>query len=82
VSFAEKLSRAAARNGSRLCIGLDPEPARLPVADAAVFLRSVIEATADLVCCYKPNLAFFEGLGRDGFDVLAQVLAAIPDGIR
>lgn len=81
VSFQEKLARAAARNRSRVCVGLDPEPARLPVADVSAFLRAVIEATADAVCCYKPNLAFFEALGRDGYEVLARTLDAIPDDI-
>lgn len=81
MTFADKLARAAARNHSLLCVGLDPDPARMPGQDAAAFLRAVIEATADLVCCYKPNLAFFEALGRDGYQVLAEVLAAIPDDI-
>jgi orotidine-5'-phosphate decarboxylase len=78
VTFFEKLERAAAASGSRLCVGLDPDPARMPEGDPAAFLRGVIEATADLVCCYKPNLAFFEALGRDGLDVLGRTLAAIP----
>jgi orotidine-5'-phosphate decarboxylase len=78
VSFAEKLARAVERNGSHLCIGLDPDPALMPVEDAAAFLCAVVEATADLAACYKPNLAFYEALGRNGYDVLARVLDTIP----
>jgi orotidine-5'-phosphate decarboxylase len=81
VTFVEKLERAAARNDSLLCVGLDPDPARIGAADVAAYLRDVIEATADLVCCFKPNLAFFEALGRDGYAVLARTLDAVPDGV-
>lgn len=78
MTFAEKLERAATRSDSRLCVGLDPEPARMPDGDPAGFLRAIIEATADVAACYKPNLAFFEALGRDGYTVLARALEAIP----
>jgi orotidine-5'-phosphate decarboxylase len=81
VAFMDKWRRAAARNGSHLCVGLDPDPAQMPAMEPAAFLRRVIEATSDLVCCYKPNLAFFEALGRDGYRVLADVLAAVPPDI-
>ena len=79
--FADKLLAAAARNRSLLCIGLDPDPARMPVADAAAFNRAIIEATADVVCAYKPNLAFYEALGPASLDVLGATLEAIPDWI-
>jgi orotidine-5'-phosphate decarboxylase len=81
LSFAEKMTRAMDRNGSHLCIGLDPDPALMPVEDAAAFLRAVIDSTSDVAACYKPNLAFYEALGRNGYDVLAQVLDAIPQDI-
>ena len=69
-----------------LCVGLDPEPSRLPSQLAGLpleravrtFCESIIEATADYACAYKPNLAFFEALGRPGLDVLADVVEAIP----
>jgi orotidine-5'-phosphate decarboxylase len=81
LSFSVKLARAVERSGSHLCLGLDPDPALMPVEDAAAFLRAVVEATGDLVACYKPNLAFYEALGRDGYDVLARTLEAIPPDI-
>jgi orotidine-5'-phosphate decarboxylase len=45
------------------------------------FLRGVIDATRDLVCCYKPNLAFFEALGIAGQLALRSLLLAMPSGI-
>lgn len=77
MTFADKLAGAVAKNESRLCVGLDPDPAKIS-GDVADYLRAVIEATSDLVACYKPNLAFYEALGRDGYRVLARVLEAIP----
>ncbi len=77
-AFVAKLRAAAAANDSLLCIGLDPDPAQLPVEDVAAFNRAVIEATADLVCAYKPNLAFYEALGEGGWSVLRDTLAAVP----
>ena len=80
-AFAEKLLAAAERNRSLLCVGLDPDPARMPVADVAEFNRAIVEATADLVCAYKPNLAFYEALGPAGMDALRATLDAIPDWV-
>jgi orotidine-5'-phosphate decarboxylase len=45
------------------------------------FLRGIVDATYDVVCCYKPNLAFFEALGMVGQQALRAVLNVIPDGI-
>jgi len=79
--FFEKLERAARKNGSLLCVGLDPDPALMPVEDVAVFNRAIIAATRDYVCAYKPNLAFYEALGEKGYAALRETLAAIPDDI-
>jgi orotidine-5'-phosphate decarboxylase len=78
VGFFDKLERAAQRNGSLLCVGLDPDPAQMPVSDIAAFNRAIIEATAEFVCAYKPNLAFYEALGERGLAALRDTLAAIP----
>jgi orotidine-5'-phosphate decarboxylase len=79
MGFFQKLARATERNDSLLCVGLDPDPERLPSAarDVAAFQRAVIEATCDLVCAYKPNLAFYEALGLPGLEALHATLAAI-----
>jgi orotidine-5'-phosphate decarboxylase len=77
--FRAKYELAAARSGSLLCVGLDPDPALLPPGvDRATFLRTIIEATADLVCCFKPNAAFFEVDGAAGWEELRATIAAAP----
>ena len=82
MNFVEKLLKAARTNKSLLCIGLDPDPALMPAGVGIVeFNRAIIEATSDLVCAYKPNLAFYETLGAEGFDVLKDTIACIPESI-
>jgi len=54
----------------------------MPVADVAAFNRAIIEATSDLVCAYKPNVAFYEALGPErGYAALRQTLSDVPAGI-
>jgi orotidine-5'-phosphate decarboxylase len=65
-----------------LCVGLDPDPGLLPpglLLDE--FLKGIVEATHDLVCCYKPNLAFYEAQGLAGQRALRSLLEVIPAGI-
>jgi orotidine-5'-phosphate decarboxylase len=86
MTFTEKLALSQKSSGTRLCVGLDPVPERLPthlqrlpVADAVVtFCQAIVEATSPVACAFKPNLAFFEALGRDGHGVLEHVLQSIP----
>ncbi|MSQ41547.1 MAG: orotidine-5'-phosphate decarboxylase [Dehalococcoidia bacterium] len=81
-SFRERYAAAAAANRSLLCVGLDPDPVRLPDGvDAVAFSRAMIEATADLVCCYKPNAAFFEADGAAGWSALRAVIEAVPAAV-
>ena len=81
MTFRDKLLAAASRNDSLLCVGLDPQLARMPVSDVGEFCRAIIEATQDLVCVYKPQIAFFEALGVDGWRVLKATIDAVPDDI-
>jgi len=81
VRFVSRLSEASRRNRSLLCVGLDPDPAKLPVKDVFEFNKTIIDATADLVCAYKPNLAFYEALGIRGLQVLKKTVAYIPENI-
>ena len=81
-SFLDRLRAAADRNDSWLCVGLDPDPELLPHGlSVEDFLRRIVEATSDLVCCFKPNLAFFEALGVDGQIALRAVLRSVPGDI-
>jgi len=87
MTFLTKLAAASRARDSVICIGLDPEPDRIPEhlgrgAQAAVrFLRRIINATSDHACCYKPNMAFYERYGSAGMDILGLTLQAIPDDI-
>ena len=77
VSFLEKLGGVCQTKRSLLCVGLDPDPSRMPVADVYDFNRSIVDATIDLACAYKPNLAFYEALGLDGLKALGRTLEHI-----
>jgi orotidine-5'-phosphate decarboxylase len=82
MTFLTKLTGATRHNRSCLCIGLDPEPEKLPAGVGVLeFCRAIIGATYDLVCAYKPNSAFFEALGAEGFSVLKSVIEAVPKNI-
>ena len=69
-NFVDKLRRASETNQSLLCVGLDPDPRLMPIDDIFEFNRAIIDATHDLVCCYKPNLAFYEAFGPPGLESL------------
>ncbi|MBM4443727.1 MAG: orotidine-5'-phosphate decarboxylase [Chloroflexi bacterium] len=81
MDFAQKLLQASTRNKSLLCLGLDPDPELMPEAGVIEFNRAIIDATADLVCAYKPNLAFYEALGSAGLAALQETVKHIPEGI-
>jgi orotidine-5'-phosphate decarboxylase len=65
MTFLEMLQAAQLRNGSMLCVGLDPEPTRFPVGlkDNAArifeFCARIVDATGDLACAFKPQIAYF-----------------------
>ncbi len=77
MTFGERLSRAARANSSLVCVGLDPDPQLMPVKDVLAFNKAIIDATQDLVCAYKPNLAFYEALGLEGWRALAGTVAHV-----
>ncbi|HXG38755.1 MAG TPA: orotidine-5'-phosphate decarboxylase [Bacteroidota bacterium] len=87
MAFSKKLISAQRKQGSLLCIGLDTDAALLPrhlgrSANAVLaFNRRIIDATADLVCAYKLNLAFYETLGAEGWRVMEKTLEHIPHNI-
>ena len=65
MTFLEQLQQAERRNQSMLCVGLDPEPAKFPAhikGDASKiydFCAAIVDATADLVISFKPQIAYF-----------------------
>ena len=82
MNFVEKLTNTARKNKSLLCVGLDPDPKLMPdKVGVFEFNKAIIDATADLVCAYKPNIAFYEALGNEGLDALKQTVKYVPDDI-
>ena len=86
MKFIDKLSAAWTSNQSLLCVGLDPDLARMPAAlrdtpDGIVtFCKAIIDATADLACAFKPQIAYFAALGaeRQLEQICAYLRAAYP----
>jgi orotidine 5'-phosphate decarboxylase subfamily 2 len=66
MTFQEKLDAIVAKNNSLVCVGLDQ-------ADFAAN-QKIVEATANLVCAYKPNSAFYEAEGSEGIKKLKDVI--------
>jgi orotidine-5'-phosphate decarboxylase len=82
MNFLEKLAAASRQNRSLLCVGLDPDPAMMPEGiDIFSFNKAIIDATAELVCAYKPNIAFYEAVGPAGMDILKSTKDYIPEDI-
>ena len=65
MTFVDMLMRAEQQNGSLLCVGLDPEPAKFPAGLKGEagrifdFCAAIVDATADLVIAFKPQIAYF-----------------------
>ena len=83
MTFLDLLHSASTRNNSMLCVGLDPEPTRFPAAMQGNprkiydFCAAIVDATADLVCAFKPQIAYFAAHGaEDQLERLMQHLRA------
>ena len=87
MNFTDRLRQSQENHNSLICVGLDPDPLKLPRHlqgnddGVAQFCRGIIGATKDVACAFKLNLAFFESLGDRGTAVLREVLAAVPKDI-
>lgn len=70
-SYMAQLSARWQEHGTLVCVGLDPIPSRMPVAiqnqsnAIFVFNQAIIDATHDLVCAYKPQIAHYAALGAE-----------------
>ncbi len=83
-SFFERLEDRARAVDSLLCIGIDPHPDDLPEQTPQAlrdFSLRLVAQTAHLAAAFKPNAAFFERFGPEGWQVLREVIEAVPDGI-
>lgn len=73
--------------GKFLCVGLDPDFDKIPESarkegtreTIVSFNRAIIDATRDLVCAYKPNSAFYEAHGDEGWNALRETIQYIRD---
>lgn len=78
-SFADELDKIIARKQSMVCVGLDPDPRRMPLSDVFEFNRRIIDVTHDLVAAFKPQMAFYEALGMPGLQALEKTIRHIRD---
>lgn len=83
MSFVKDLDSISKRNHSKLCIGLDPDLSKFgktyleeddPIFE---FNKFIVDETRDLVCCYKPNIAFYESYGIYGIQALIKTIEYI-----
>jgi len=88
--LVNRLRTEAVRKDTLLCVGIDPDPARLPphlTADGSPenavreFCTEIVRQTAPYALAFKFNLAFFEALGERGLAVMRDVLTTVPDGV-
>ncbi|HEX9916899.1 MAG TPA: orotidine-5'-phosphate decarboxylase [candidate division Zixibacteria bacterium] len=87
MKFTEKLLNISSKNNSLVCVGLDADLNKVPkllLKEKDVifeFNKKIIDATSDLVCAYKPNMAFYELYGNKGWESLQKTCQYIPDEI-
>jgi orotidine-5'-phosphate decarboxylase len=80
MAFHDHLRRAWLASNSMLCVGLDPDPLRFPdVVHGSIFdfCMAIVDATADVVCAFKPQIAHFAAVGAEA--ELEALCAAIRD---
>jgi len=75
-SYPDLLARRVAATGSSLCVGLDPRPDRhRGPAEVEAFCERVVAETAPFAAAFKPNIAYFEAMGAEGYAMLERLLA-------
>ena len=83
MKFLDNLDKAAVKNNSLLCVGLDIDLNKIPPSilnkedPIYIFNREIVNATKDLVCAYKPNIAFYEMYGIYGLSSLIKTIELI-----
>jgi orotidine 5'-phosphate decarboxylase subfamily 2 len=75
LSYFDRLRALAKDRQTLLCVGLDPDPDRIDggAAGALRHCREVVRQTEEHVCCFKPNSAFWEQYGPDGWSALLEL---------
>lgn len=77
MSYRDRLQSRIDRTGSRLCVGLDPRPGRIE-GEVGSYLRRVVRDVEPVVAAFKPNLAYFEAMGVEGYRLLDGLLGDLP----
>ena len=82
MDFFGSLEDAWKERGTLLCVGLDPRIEK-DEAPEAVYqrMKALVDATAPFAACFKPNIAFYEAQGPKGMELLARLIAEVPEGI-
>lgn len=74
-AFFDRLAGEIEAKDSLVCVGLDPVPSRIPDGiGVAEFNRRIVEATNDVAVAYKPNTAFYESMGVEGWSALVETV--------
>ena len=88
MNWREKLLSATHTNKSLLCVGLDSDLEKIPgyLRESCKnpqldFNKAIVDATKDLVCAYKLNMAFYEAAGKKGFEALEKTVQYIPKSV-
>ncbi len=87
MTITDKIKHIIKTQNSLVCVGLDIFPEKIPSHimkkndPIFSFIREIIDATKDIAAAYKPNLAFYEALGTEGWDILQRTINYIPEGI-
>lgn len=75
MKFIDKCKTVQKLNNSLLCVGLDPDPDSLQKGQSQFdFNKIIIDSTASVVCCYKPQIAFYAAAGESGLASLKQTV--------
>jgi len=83
VNFQDKLDKAISKNNSLVCVGLDPDPTKLKKGQTQFeFNKTIIDQTADLVCAFKPQIAFYEAAGLKGLEDLEKTIKYIHENYQ
>jgi len=81
VTYFDRLRALGRERQTMLCVGLDPDPDRIEggAAGALRHCREVLRQTEEHVCCFKPNSAFWEQYGPDGWAALLELRDEAPN---
>ena len=82
-TFNQRLQKISLAKKSKLCIGLDIDPVKMPdhmnktISGMESHLKAIIDATTDICLAYKLNMAFYEQYGFKGYELMEKIVAYI-----